>query len=426
MLSPLLTLTLVTVAGPATINDVRTNFEEGRLTVEVATSAPVDRSALSAKIAGGKLHLYVDQGRTRGDRTRFEGAEALARSSYAKIEIPWQQGTRCAGPIALAATESGLRASVACEATEGAVTGPAPVATDEPKIEAPAAVAAAEPTPKPAEPMDPAVADEMLKAALDLPAEPAPVVVKPEPTVTPTATRNAGAPAAESAGAPATESPGTPAAKSAGAPATKPAVIAPAPAVAPPALATAKPAAFGSVVMPALVLIGIAGAAFFVSRRKAKREGLITILETAHLGPKRSLVLARVGGETMILGSSEAGITMLRPLDSKPAAPLAAPAATATATMDDVTLDITVDDNAQASAPVAAKTQTPEMPKTEDGEPTDEIGWLSRLFHRRPDNNVRSAVSPEETRAFDQILHESLEDQDLRRRLAAGQGGKVS
>src|SRR5205823_8675353 len=45
------------------------------------------------------------------------------------------------------------------------------------------------------------------------------------------------------------------------------------------------------------------------------------ILETAQLGPKRQLVVARVNGETMILGSSEAGITCLSGLHRLPPMP---------------------------------------------------------------------------------------------------------
>jgi flagellar biogenesis protein FliO len=62
--------------------------------------------------------------------------------------------------------------------------------------------------------------------------------------------------------------------------------------------------------MPMLFLGAIAAVAIYLGRRKRRQGGLIQILETAHLGPKRQLVIARVNGETLILGSSEAGITL--------------------------------------------------------------------------------------------------------------------
>jgi len=43
----------------------------------------------------------------------------------------------------------------------------------------------------------------------------------------------------------------------------------------------------------------------FLTRRRARRPGLIQILETAAIGPKRALLVARVNGQTMVLGASE-------------------------------------------------------------------------------------------------------------------------
>ena len=65
--------------------------------------------------------------------------------------------------------------------------------------------------------------------------------------------------------------------------------------------------------MPA-ALLGIlaVGAYWFARRRRTVSVRHIQIVETASLGPKRSLVVARVGEETLILGTSEAGITLLK------------------------------------------------------------------------------------------------------------------
>ena len=127
-----------------------------------------------------------------------------------------------------------------------------------------------------------------------------------------------------------------------------------------------------SLAAPALGLLGLAGLAFAATRRRAARVGRIAILESAALGPRRSLVIADVLGDRLVLAVSEAGVTVL---STRPApAPEAAPAADAIV-----------------------------MPATPRGP-----GLLRRLFGRRP--------APR----FDQELAESLEDQELRAKLAAG------
>jgi flagellar biogenesis protein FliO len=150
--------------------------------------------------------------------------------------------------------------------------------------------------------------------------------------------------------------------------------------------------------LPALALAGLAGAAFVLGRRRAKRPSAIKILETASLGPRRALVLAEIEGETMLLGSSEAGITMLRALPGRAATTAAAP-------------------RPEAASALEARVEP------------DQAGYLSRLF-KRPEASaapVAGAEAPSEgDKAFDEIFRESLEDEDLRRRLAAGLPGKVS
>lgn len=62
-----------------------------------------------------------------------------------------------------------------------------------------------------------------------------------------------------------------------------------------------------------LAVIGLlAIAAFVFARRKKKQAGWIQVLESTSVGPKRSLLVAQVGDETVLLGSSEAGITLLK------------------------------------------------------------------------------------------------------------------
>jgi flagellar biosynthetic protein FliO len=102
----------------------------------------------------------------------------------------------------------------------------------------------------------------------------------------------------------------------------------PAPAAAaarpPDALATRGGGGTASMVLPGLVLLGLAAAAFVVARRKRAAFGprLLEVIESAPLGPRRSLVLARVGDELLVLGVSEGGIALLssrRQADPAPA-----------------------------------------------------------------------------------------------------------
>ena len=59
-----------------------------------------------------------------------------------------------------------------------------------------------------------------------------------------------------------------------------------------------------------LVLLGLGG--FLVwRRRRVSFDKRIRILETASLGPKRTLVIAEIDGATMVIGTSEAGISLL-------------------------------------------------------------------------------------------------------------------
>jgi flagellar protein FliO/FliZ len=78
---------------------------------------------------------------------------------------------------------------------------------------------------------------------------------------------------------------------------------------------------FVSVLGPASVLIALGALAFVLSRRRSSGGRNITLIESASLGPKRSVVVADILGERMVLGVSEAGIAVL---STRPA-PLVAP-----------------------------------------------------------------------------------------------------
>jgi flagellar biogenesis protein FliO len=118
----------------------------------------------------------------------------------------------------------------------------------------------------------------------------------------------------------------------------------------------------------------------------------VQVLETTALGPRRSLVLARLGDELLLLGSSEAGISLLR---TQPAGAEEAP------------------------APVAHPGGAQLPPQAASGrEPPPALaGLVARLRRARP-------ATPD-PRPFDSLLAESAEDQELRRKLARGQAGSV-
>jgi flagellar biogenesis protein FliO len=198
----------------------------------------------------------------------------------------------------------------------------------------------------------------------------------------------------------------TPPAKPAPAAAPKAAASAVAPAndVSAPVVAVAASSRSGSSLVLAIVLlVAVAGGALALTRRRARRQGLIQILETAAIGPKRSLLVARVNGQTMVLGASEAGIALLASLEGGIAPPIAAVMGTPPHVEEQP------DEPASTSAAEAAV------------EPEGEMGMLRRLFHRQPKDS-----STQDAAAFRELLEESYEDQELRGKLAQGLSGKVS
>ena len=85
------------------------------------------------------------------------------------------------------------------------------------------------------------------------------------------------------------------------------------------------PGSSGSSLKPmgaGLLLVAFAVAALVTAKRRKRAPRLVEILESSSLGPKRSLVVARMGHELLLLGSSEGGITLLsaRPAPAPPAA----------------------------------------------------------------------------------------------------------
>lgn len=150
--------------------------------------------------------------------------------------------------------------------------------------------------------------------------------------------------------------------------------------------AAAPTAAIGasSFVAPALAILGLAGLALGLTRRRRAAPGSIRIVEAAPLGPRRSLVIADVLGDRLVLGVSEAGVAVL---SSRPA-----PASEA------------------AAESLGALSVEPVYPRSPRVAP---MGFFARLFGKTPKV------------PFEEVLGESIEDQELRAKLAQGMRGIV-
>ncbi|HET6439963.1 MAG TPA: flagellar biosynthetic protein FliO [Anaeromyxobacter sp.] len=140
----------------------------------------------------------------------------------------------------------------------------------------------------------------------------------------------------------------------------------------------------GTLAAPAVLVFGLGLAAYLLRRRRSSPARRVQVLETTSLGPKRALVLARLEDELLLLGTSEAGIHLLR---TRPAE------------------EPEEEEPAGRRPPLAAEP------------PTALRGLVARLRGTRP----RAVESP----AFEALLAESAEDQELRRKLAHGQAGSV-
>ncbi|ACL65927.1 flagellar biosynthesis protein FliO [Anaeromyxobacter dehalogenans 2CP-1] len=146
------------------------------------------------------------------------------------------------------------------------------------------------------------------------------------------------------------------------------------------------PALGRSLAAPGLLLAALAAAALLLARRRRATGRHVEVLETTSLGPRRALVLARVGDEVLLLGSSEAGLALLRALPAAATAAAAAPLPPPSA----------------APPPLPARTDL-----------------LARL------RGLGCSGEPAPAPGFEALLAESAEDQELRRKLARGQSGSV-
>lgn len=140
---------------------------------------------------------------------------------------------------------------------------------------------------------------------------------------------------------------------------------------------------WSSLAAPVLAIagLGVLAASLTLRSRRRGARGQIRIVESASLGPKRSLVIADVLGDRLVLGVSEAGVVVL---------------ATKSVPAEAVEPDIIRLPPAEAM-PLPMTRSYPRM------------GFFARLLGRTP-----------KAQQFDDVLTESIEDRELRDKLASG------
>jgi flagellar protein FliO/FliZ len=173
----------------------------------------------------------------------------------------------------------------------------------------------------------------------------------------------------------------------------------------------------------------VAIAAYLFTRRKrGTTHRQIEILESASLGPKRSLIVARVGEETLYLGASEAGITLLKSSAPAHAVPAVVSEGGRVAVVNELDQSLTdaLADVPEPSAPIAVAGSAAAPASFRSIE-----GGLASLFGRgvavpaRPEPRSDARSESRGPARFEEILEDSLEDQELRRKLAAGMSARV-
>ena len=420
MLTILSTLPLLALSGYVTIDGVSADAADGKVTVQVKTSGPVEAGDVRSKFAGGMMQLYLDGGHVKGARAFKSGGlegSVLKRAEYAKVEVPLAAELGCGGAVAIAAGESGFSASIACK---GAASSPSEESASSTSTSTKAEAAApvkAEAAPVKAETAPVVAAKAEAPVKVEAEKVEAPVKVEAEKPTTSTTTTTS-----------------TTAEVKAEQKVAEPIKAAAPVAAAAPAAAPIPAKSGGSAMMfPALVLIGLGGAAYYFKKKQVKKTSMIQILETAQLGPKRQLVVAKVNGETMILGSSEAGITCLSGMFRLPQMGSEGTMSSifAVPQMQQMAM-AQMQQMAPAPAQVPAAQQqfhTFDPPPAAQGsgnEFVDEGGLLTRLFKARGLEKPQEKFDNIELHEFDNLLQESVADQELRRKLSAGHRGKVS
>jgi len=155
--------------------------------------------------------------------------------------------------------------------------------------------------------------------------------------------------------------------------------------------------------LPGGALLALGGVALLFTLRKSRAPGSLQIVESVSVGPKRSLVIAKVGDEELVLGCSEAGISLLSSRSATGGEARApAPGASRVAGAD----------------PWLDSFDGKGAPRRE--ERPEAAGSLARLFTK-----AGKVAGKARRPSFDDLLADSAQDQELRRRLAEGAKGRI-
>lgn len=383
LLIPILTLA---AANPVFVRTVNADVHEGRYEMRIEGEAPLDPADVKGRIEGRRITLYVEGGRARSENRAWGHGELHVRAFRHKERLELEgrlPASGCAGGVSVvAAGQGGVIARVSC------ATGPGDVsATEVPPPRTEGVAAAPPPLAK--------THDESLLQAVALPPPPvaeAPVLPAPERNPPAKATVAEAVPAAAAVASPST-GPKAPAAAAGAAP-----------------QASLWGAALKAL-FPILLLGGVAWVGLKVSRRRRGLGRHVRIMETTPLGPRRSLIVAKVGNETLLLGASEAGIALIqvRTNDAKPAEE-----------GDELPGGSRVDEAPEGSWLDVMPGGTPEGDEAPEA---GQVKLLSRLFRKRrrglpeswPFANVLDAS----------LLEDSSEDRELREKLALGMEARV-
>jgi flagellar biogenesis protein FliO len=401
---------------PVFIADARTSWDGDVFAVEVTGEESFGTRSVEPSLMGRVLVLAIDDTRVRAAKRAWgEGpgrVKAHRHDEFTELSTVLPAGATCGGPIRVTRTEAGaLRAALSCAKGAAAPTaGPRGEDALRAAVRTPPSGTTAKtvtirppspnpsPSPSPSPKSDPPARPGQAAAA-DAPARAAPIAAAPTAPVAPP--------------------PGERATASRSATAAPP----PPPALAATPAASPRTAAFDLqvVALPLFALAAVAAFGWLRSRGRRSRGRLVSIVETASLGPKRALIVARVGNETLVLGASEAGISLLKA--AAPAAetvPAPAPGPLAEGKVEEAFFAADPElVAAAADSPVSAGPSGETAP--DEAEAPGQVRFLARLFSRRP----RPAAAPADPE-FASLLQESVEDRELRAKLAAGLGGRVA
>jgi flagellar biogenesis protein FliO len=407
-MTPLLSLLALSAANPVILASAHGSEQNGKYVIELRGESAIGSDQVSGRINGGLLTIYVAGGKVRSDNRGWgRGGQRISAHRHVgkvELEVPLPGGS-CAGGVKFAAGGEGvvlatvncptLSTSAASASEIGKQVQAKQVQPPPPSIPLPKIKPAAEilvPSPPVAAPSD--QDGDALLAAVALVRPASAVVTEP-----PAAQK---APAKAAAVEPVVE-------KTIKKVEEKVKVETKVEGATPAATQVSLWGAALKALMPVLAL-GVLG--IFALRFAKKRRGIgrhVSILETTSLGPKRALIVAKIGGETLLLGSSEAGITLIQ---VRPNA-IEEDTETRGTSFDDI-------DSSTKWHDVLPAEFTPKAANDDDG---GQAKMLSRLFSKRrkdiptawPFANVLDAS----------LLEESIEDRELRDKLSMGMEARV-